>query len=139
MTSPGHRHARDARVCACECGQPLTGRRGNTRYVDERHRQRAYRNRLKREAEAKGLSPNLSLRTVRATRATRKRNGDARRRTRAPERRLSYRKACDTLAAHYVADQFMDPAVAALKARMVLSQALPGAQGAALEQREATR
>lgn len=132
----------EPRLCACDCGQPLDGRRGNTRYVDARHRQRAYRKRLDAEARARGLSANLSLRTVRATRATRTRNGDARKRARKPEKRLSYRKACDALAAHLQAEYFMDPAVAALKARMVLSEALPRAterQRTAPEQRKAAR
>lgn len=129
--------ARDEpRTCACDCGQPLDGRRGNTRYVDPRHRQRAYRKRLAIEAEANGLSANLSLRSVRASTRTRKRHRDAGRASRAPDLRVSYDKAArhvaTVLAAHPL---YVGEPLARRLAEEGLRAALTPRQRAALERR----
>lgn len=65
------------RLCGCGCGSPLEGS-AKRRYLDG-HRQRAYRRRLRDEAEARGLPPSMSLETLKATSAPRTRNGDGQR------------------------------------------------------------
>lgn len=82
------------RRCACNCGQPLPpDARENRRYLDNNHRQRAYRRKVVERAAQNGVPASVSLRVLGATQG---RNGDgrtARRATREPELRLSYRRA----------------------------------------------
>lgn len=67
------------RLCACGCGQRLENRHARVKYVDERHRQRAYRSEVRRRAEAAGLPASLSLKTVEVADGSGVRNGDAER------------------------------------------------------------
>lgn len=62
--------------CGCGCGERFPAG-GGRRYVNERHRQRAYRRRVKAAAEARGLPGSLSLQSVEATGRAGRRNGDA--------------------------------------------------------------
>lgn len=133
----------EPRTCGCDCGQPLDGRRENARYVNDRHRQRAYRNRLKSEAEAKGLSSNLSLRTVRATRATPERNGDGRRRAGRAKRpsdiRSSYDRNIQAVTRVLTGPPLhIAPGLAARLATRAARDALSERQRAAVEKRETT-
>jgi hypothetical protein len=70
------------RRCACPCKKPLTGRSERTRYWSPRCRQRVYRARLAKAAEAVGVPARLSLESLQATTGTGKRHGDAQRRAR---------------------------------------------------------
>lgn len=77
------------RICDCGCNQRLDqGASERARYASERHRHKAYRDRVKREAEAAGLPSRLTLESVHATSGPRQRVGDAqsaaRKRTRRP-------------------------------------------------------
>jgi hypothetical protein len=90
-----------AKTCACGCGELLVGRRANTRYVNARHRQRAYRRRVQAAMSAHGLPVSLSLQVAQTTSPPTNRNGDARSGLSARQRRrptpgqvrLSYPKA----------------------------------------------
>lgn len=77
------------RVCDCGCNGRLDqGASERARYRSEKHRHKAYRDRVKREAEAAGLPSRLTLESVHATTGPRKRVDDAqsgaRRRVRRP-------------------------------------------------------
>jgi hypothetical protein len=68
----------EPRLCGCSCGERLDdGRSAKAKYVNERHRQRAYRRRVKEEARRRGVEPSLTLETLRATDRAGVRNGDA--------------------------------------------------------------
>ena len=92
------------RLCACGCGESLEGRSNRALYVNDRHRQRAYRRRLEDAAEAAHVPARLSLKTLEAgTSPPRDRNGDAetaRKPARARKRsdvRVSYSRLVDAL------------------------------------------
>jgi hypothetical protein len=90
--------------CACDCGE-LVDARGGRKYVNERHKQRAYRARVQSALRARGLPVTLSLKTANAGTPTGAGNGDAsaRRKARQPRRltpgqvRLSYPRTLDLL------------------------------------------
>jgi hypothetical protein len=102
--------ARSARKCACNCGEPLINRSAQVRYVNERHKQRAHRRRLKAAAEAAGLPTSLSLKAIESATSTGNRRGDGhasagkpqrtRSKPRKPSLRISYRKAVKQVARH---------------------------------------
>ena len=77
------------RSCGCGCGEQLVGRSENTLYVNERHRQRAYRRRLKEAAEAAKLPSSLSFKSIESAQDTQRRNGDGH--TQRPKRRRTPR------------------------------------------------
>lgn len=64
------------RVCACPCKRPLTGRRESVMYIDHRHRQRAYEQRLRDELRSAGLPASLSKNLAEATNGTSTRQAD---------------------------------------------------------------
>lgn len=116
------------RVCACGCGQPLTGRRANVKYVKRSHGQRAYRQRVERAATASGLPARLSLTTVQTPSGTTNRNGDGRRAVSGRSgRQISYRKAVNEMARVLVAYK-VDPYVAGLVAESTMTYCLPERQ-----------
>jgi hypothetical protein len=98
--------------CGCGCGAPVPDD-DHPRYIDNRHKQRAYRRRVADEMHAHGLPAALSLKAARSGDPTSARNGDAQntreaaprgreaasRRRRAPDLRISWRKAVGALAA----------------------------------------
>lgn len=74
--------------CGCGCGERLpvpydkhrnrlAFEAGRRRFVRESHRQRQYRVKLRRLAEAQGFTAPLSLKTVQGSTGTRDRSGDA--------------------------------------------------------------
>lgn len=63
-------------MCGCGCPERLPVNRGRRRYVNERHKQKAYRQRLEREAEALGVPTRLSLARLQRTNPTRDRRAD---------------------------------------------------------------
>ena len=89
------------RRCACPRKEPMDGMPESIvyRHGDRCHK-RAYRDRVKRAAEAAGLEVALSLRAIRATKGTKASAGQTesakkRAQNRRPELRVSYRKAVD--------------------------------------------
>lgn len=76
-------------VCGCGCGARLASRKAGRRYVDERHRQRAYRHRLELEARALAIPARLSLQALRQYEPTEDRHADAQEPAQAPKRRRS--------------------------------------------------
>lgn len=93
------------RLCACPCGQPLVGRPERVRYIDERHRQRAYEHRRTIELRSAGLPTSLSKNLARATSGTENRQADAPRhgeyaKSKPSGCQVSYRKAVDAAAAY---------------------------------------
>lgn len=97
------------RVCALpSCQESIAHRSASTRYCSERHRQTAYRARVKAAATAAGLPPNLSLSSVQQSTPTNHRNGDAQKPRKGTKRRsgksirISYRKALDALEDNYI-------------------------------------
>lgn len=64
-------------MCGCGCPTALPVPRGRRRYVNDRHRQRAYRHRLEREADALGIPARLSLESLQGTIRTSERHADA--------------------------------------------------------------
>lgn len=83
--------------CGCPCRREFDPSHDRQRYIDARHRQAAYRDRVKTTARANGVPDHLNLQTARGTRL---RNGDAQTR-RAPSMRLSYYKTRDAIAAYF--------------------------------------
>lgn len=68
----------------CQCGgkdgtgcTETVGPGERRRYKDEKHRDRAYRNRIRARAEAAGLPPRLTVAALSATRSTRIASADA--------------------------------------------------------------
>lgn len=59
-----------SRVCACPCKRPLVDRRESARYVDARHRQRAYEERRAVELRSAGFPSRLSKKLAEATNGT---------------------------------------------------------------------
>lgn len=123
------------RLCGCGCGASLLGRRANVRYADDRHRQRAYRGRLRAALAEAGLPVRLNLS---ATATTRNRRGDGRsssgrvlrRRQPRPDLRISYRRAVVAIAA--LLEEWYDPPLALRVAEANLRPLLPpSAKGAA--------
>jgi hypothetical protein len=72
--------------CACTCRNELGGA-VRAFYVDQRHRQRHHRARLRRLAEAAGVPTSLSVQALQARESTRDRNGDAPARRKRAQRR----------------------------------------------------
>lgn len=79
-------------MCGCGCPEHLPTPRGRRRYVNERHRQRAYRSRLEREAAALGVPARLTHEALDATIRTEDRHADAQSAASAPTRRKSRRR-----------------------------------------------
>lgn len=75
--------------CGCGCTKPLPGNPGRRKYVNERHRQRSYRNRLEREARALGVTTRLSLSSLQTPDRTREHHADAHTPGTRPQRRRS--------------------------------------------------
>lgn len=75
--------------CGCGCGSDLPLNPGRRKYLNERHRQKAYRDRLEAEANALGVPSRLSLRTLQSPSTTRDRHADAPARRQRPQRRRS--------------------------------------------------
>lgn len=96
-----------SRTCACPRREPMDGMPEQVKYrFGDRCRTRAYRDKLKREAEAAGVVVAPSLRAIRASTGTEGRDGHAenggkRAQRRRPELRVSYRKAVEVLTAAY--------------------------------------
>jgi hypothetical protein len=68
----------EPRRCACPCNKPLPADAHARRcYLNERHRDRAYRDRLGEAAEAAGVSVRLSLGKLAASGSTGERRTDA--------------------------------------------------------------
>lgn len=76
-------------MCGCGCPERLPVPVGRRRYVNERHRQRAYRARLEREAAALGVPTRLSHSALQATIRPHDRRADAQTARRTPQRRKS--------------------------------------------------
>lgn len=75
--------------CGCGCPRLLPDNPGRRKYVNERHRQRSYRNRLEREARALGVTTRLSLTSLQTPDSTRERHADADTPATRPQRRRS--------------------------------------------------
>jgi hypothetical protein len=88
----------ETRKCICGCGKDA---QPYSKYAfPERCRSRAYRNRVREEADAKGVSAHLTLGDLRNGTTARVGHtpAPARKRTRrAPDLRVSYRKAVDAI------------------------------------------
>jgi hypothetical protein len=65
------------RTCACGCGRDIEGRHRGARYLNDRHRQDAYRKRVAQAIVAAGLPARLSLKTAEAHTSTHSRHTDA--------------------------------------------------------------
>jgi hypothetical protein len=78
-----------AGVCGCGCGAPLGTVKGGRRYVNARHRQRAYRHRLELEAKVLAIPARLSLQALREYEPTRERHADAQEQPQPQKRRRS--------------------------------------------------
>lgn len=112
--------AHTARKCLCGCGEPIINRSAQVRYVNERHKQRAHRKRLKAAAEAAGLPASLSLKAVDSYTTGGNRRGDGQAGARAPQGtpskprkpslRISYRKAVAAVSAELLRRGLVDPA-----------------------------
>jgi hypothetical protein len=103
-------NATDERVglVPCACGRSscdkLVDPSGGREYFDERHKQAAYRRRLKEEATAQGVPAAVSFATLNTPTDTRRHNGDAQTargpvQRRRSGRQVSYSKAVRLLAA----------------------------------------
>lgn len=69
----------EGRRCACPCNKPLPpNARANRHYIDERHKDRAYRQRLRGALSDAGLPASLSLKVVQATTGSGNRRADGR-------------------------------------------------------------
>lgn len=76
--------------CGCACGGRLpAGASRRRHYLNERHRQRAYRRRLELVAQALGVPARLSRQTLQTRNPTGNRHADAQTRRTAPQRRHS--------------------------------------------------
>jgi hypothetical protein len=123
-------------TCACNCGAPIDPRAGR-RYVDQRHRQRAYRDRVRAAMQARGLPAALSLRAAQTGDPSTLRSGDAPRRRGARQARrltpgqvrLSYPKTLDVLITEFKRVNMNDPE---RRARQVLDPLLTDRQREAL-------
>lgn len=73
--------------CVCGCGGRLEHRARGRRAIDERHKDRAYRERLKAAAADRGEAVRQTLHTLQATVPTGKRRTDASARRRGPQTR----------------------------------------------------
>jgi len=111
------------RRCACPKREPMAGMPSTAKYrYPEICRKRAYREKLKREAEAVGLSVAPTLAAVRAAVTTNGRDGDAYTPAKRPQRRrtelrVSYRKAVEAIDAGRPLSSVLSP-----KQRQVLEQ-----------------
>jgi hypothetical protein len=113
------------------------------RYGD-RCRQRAYREKVKREAEAAGLSPTLTLAEIQATNGTQRRNGDAQTRRKGAQRsrsglQVSHRKAVDAVARAITHAREHQAVSAESLARRYLDSILSPRQREVLAERSGTR
>lgn len=79
----------DRGMCGCGCPSALPVPRARRRYVNERHRQRAYRDRLEREANLLGVPARLSRGSLQMTVPTGDRHADAQSAGTQPQRRRS--------------------------------------------------
>lgn len=126
------------RRCACPRREPMDGMPATAKYRHgSRCRQRAYEARVKRAAEAAGLSVAPSMRAVDAARGTNERQADAESSRKRPQRRrtelrVSYRKAVEVLTAAYAPKGHEDESRQFIE--RTLADALPPRARAQVEQ-----
>jgi hypothetical protein len=121
--------------CRCGCGERVEGM---MEYWPA-HRQRAYRRRVKAEMERAGLPASPSLRAAGVTRGTTARNGDGENVGNGALRsrsglQVSYRKAVEVLAEHFISRGEVYPYVLA---RNIVKSTLSPRQRQILQAREA--
>jgi hypothetical protein len=121
-------------LCGCPCGEPRIGLSGQSLYLNERHKQRAYRERVNAAAEASGVPASLTLKAARGSTPTRRGNGDAqkaatRREKRSPELRVSYLKLAAAIDA-------LGPDASVEDMRAAIDGLLTAKQRAALDARD---